>query len=284
MPSPIDTVPGFVLDAVRKALSEGRLLAFTGAGVSAESGIPTFRGPGGMWRNKRPEDLATPEAFRRDPEGVWEWYHWRRARIARCRPNEAHLTLASWAWAGGVRIVTQNVDGLHDLALELRRPGSLGQGGAGSSLAPGPGSGPPRRGPPEPPVRLHGSLFHTRCTACGNVTPYPFEDDPSEEGPPTCRQCEGLLRPAVVWFGEALAPEDTDRAFRWATEATVTLSIGTSAVVFPAAQVPLTTLAGGGIVIEINPEETPLSAQCTLHVRAPAVQAVPALLGSPGHP
>ncbi len=265
-----------------EALAQGRLLAFTGAGVSAESGIPTFRGPEGMWRNKRPEDLASPEAFRRDPRGVWEWYQWRRARVAGCRPNEAHLTLASWAWAGGLRVVTQNVDGLHDLALENMRPVPPGpQGVAGSSPDPGPGRL-PSRGAPVPPVRLHGSLFHTRCTACGNEAPYPWEEGGEGDGPPTCGRCGAMLRPAVVWFGEALSPEDTDRAFQWATEASVTLSIGTSAFVFPAAQIPLTTLANGGTVIEINPEVTPLSSQSTLHIRAPAALAVPALLGSPG--
>lgn len=272
---------------VREALAHGRLLAFTGAGISAESGVPTFRGPEGLWKNRRPEDLATPEAFRRDPEAVWEWYSWRRERVTRCRPNEAHLALARWALAGGLRVVTQNVDGLHDRALGLIREESGGLDGR--EEAPGESTArPPLPWEPgaslEDPVRLHGSLFRTRCTGCNVEEAYPYDEEEAGSPPPACPRCGALLRPAVVWFGEALRPSDIERSLEWASEAAVTLSIGTSALVFPASQVPLTTLAHGGTVIEINPTETPLSGRADFRLGAPAATAVPALLGSHPNP
>lgn len=276
-------LPDELRSQVRQALAEGRLLAFSGAGISAESGVPTFRGPEGMWKNRRPEDLATPEAFRRDPKAVWEWYSWRRRRVAMCEPNQAHLALARWALAGGLRVVTQNVDGLHDRALDLARLED-GDTDHGTSGAPGPASdtsGAPSRRPPRghaEPVRLHGSLFRTRCTDCQVEEPYPIGRETGAL--PTCPTCHATLRPAVVWFGEALAASDLERSFEWASEARVTLSIGTSAVVFPASQIPFTTLAAGGTVIEINPAATPLTEHADFHVRASAAAAVPAVLGS----
>ncbi|NNF28339.1 MAG: NAD-dependent protein deacylase [Gemmatimonadetes bacterium] len=269
---------------VRQALRDGRLLAFTGAGISAESGVPTFRGPEGMWNDQRPEDLATPQAFRRDPKTVWEWYSWRRRRVAGCDPNEAHLTLARWALAGGLRVVTQNVDGLHDRALDLVRlkerdphhwtPGAAGRA-SGTSTAPSPREARPAE--PEP-VRLHGSLFRTRCTGCSAEEAYPIDQETGTI--PRCPTCHAALRPAVVWFGEGLASTDIERSLQWAREAAVTLSIGTSALVYPAAQIPFTTLAMGGIVIEINPVATPLTEHADFHVCAPATAAVPAVLGA----
>ena len=277
----VPALPEGLRARVKGALAEGRLLAFTGAGISAESGVPTFRGPEGMWNDRRPEELATPEAFRRDPDTVWEWYAWRRSRVAACEPNQAHLALARWSLAGGLRIVTQNVDGLHDRALDRVRgqaegrreedPPEEGQEASASHPTPNHES-------LNGVVRLHGSLFRTRCTGCGRERAHPFDAADSPE-PPACDRCGAILRPAVVWFGEALAPSDIERSLEWAREADVTLSIGTSAVVFPAAQIPFTTLAHGGAVIEINPMETPLSSHADFHVREPAATAVPFLLG-----
>ena len=245
-----------------------------------------------MWKNRRPEDLATPEAFRRDPVGVWEWYAWRRERVSTCEPNDAHLSLARWAWAGGLHIVTQNVDGLHDralLAVEAEQdspekstpspetPAASAQD-PGRSLRP---QDPGRSVCPPDPVRLHGSLFRARCTGCGAEGPLPFAGGEAEGFPPVCGTCGSILRPAVVWFGEALAQNDIERSLEWASAAAVTLSIGTSALVFPASQVPLITLAHGGTVIEINPEETPLTPRADFHVRLPAAAALPAILGRP---
>jgi NAD-dependent deacetylase len=169
-----------------------RILVLTGAGVSAESGVPTFRGTEGLWREFRPEELATPSAFARDPRLVWEWYDWRRRRVRECRPNPAHLALAALALAPGrrVRIVTQNVDGLHGVAARQA---------AASLLAP------PTAADAGAPLELHGSLFRVRCTVCGarrsHLDPI---DASSTDSLPRCDRCDALVRPDVVWFGEPL--------------------------------------------------------------------------------
>ncbi|HEX5581440.1 MAG TPA: NAD-dependent deacylase [Gemmatimonadaceae bacterium] len=259
-----------------------RIVVLTGAGVSQESGVPTFRGAEGLWRSFRPEELATPEAFRRDPRLVWEWYGWRRRRIAPCRPNAAHEALARLAATrDGVTLVTQNVDGLHERAALAAR-----------EAAPGGGRG-------APVLALHGSLFRTRCTRCdyrreeprealppgeaGSEAPPP-EAAPVGDAPgdgaelPTCPRCGALLRPDVVWFGESLDPAVLDAAWRAAGEADVCLVVGTSGVVHPAASLAAVTREGGGSVIEVNPEPTPLTALAAVSLRASAVAAVPAIL------
>ena len=158
-----------------------RVTVLTGAGVSAASGVPTFRGAGGLWRSFRSEDLATAQAFERDPALVWEWYAWRREAMASARPNAAHHVLAAWSrrWSGFV-VITQNVDDLHVHA------GTLGL------------------------VRLHGSLWELSCWRGCGAPPWRNEDVPLPEMPPLCPSCGGLARPAVVWFGEAL-PSCSDR-------------------------------------------------------------------------
>jgi NAD-dependent deacetylase len=239
-----------------------RSVTLTGAGVSAESGVPTFRGADGLWKNYRAEELATPAAFARDPRLVWEWYDWRRRRVRQCRPNAAHIALASFTAERGpsrARIVTQNVDGLHaaagreaaDARLSVRRDAAL-------------------------PLELHGSLFRVRCTACGarrdDAEPI---DASSLESLPRCSGCGSLVRPDVVWFGEPLDDAILGEAIATAREADVCIVVGTSAVVQPAASLAMVTKRAGGTVIEVNPEATPLTPYADVSIRGTAVDVVP---------
>jgi NAD-dependent deacetylase len=237
-----------------------RIVVLTGAGVSAESGVPTFRGPGGLWKSRRPEELATPEAFARDPRLVWEWYAWRRSVVGECVPNAGHLALARLALArSGTLLVTQNVDGLH------HRAATTAAGGSDPT--------------PAYPLELHGAIHRDRCSDCGRRTPgLKRVDTTSEDRLPRCERCGGSLRPDVVWFGEALDPEVLAAAFDAAARAEVCLVVGTSAVVYPAAAVPEATLARGGTVIEINPDTTPLSPRATVSIRGKAAEVLPDLL------
>ncbi len=239
-----------------RALLEGaeRILVLTGAGVSAESGVPTFRGADGLWKTYRPEQLATPEAFAADPRLVWEWYGWRRERVSACRPNPAHRVLASLTLrAPGARIVTQNVDGLHELALEEETDA---------------------RSPPAHdalPLELHGCLFRVRCTVCSHGAVHRDAIDATSPATlPHCPDCGALLRPDIVWFGESLDAQVLGAAFRLAEIAEICLVVGTSAVVQPAASIPLATLEAGGLVLEVNPEPTPLTQASRVSLRGPA--------------
>ena len=247
--------------AARLLAAAGRILVLTGAGVSAESGVPTFRGPEGLWRQFRPEDLATPDAFRRDPRLVWEWYAWRQGRVSGCEPNPAHHAIARLLRErDGAALVTQNVDGLHERAARAAS--------TGSEL--------PAR---ERPLELHGSLFRVKCTRCDWRGPLAAQVDPSsEESLPHCARCSALSRPDVVWFGETLDPSVIEEAFRIALSANVCLIVGTSALVHPAASLPLATLRAGGALIEVNPERTPLSDTCVVSLRGTAGVTLPVLL------
>lgn len=234
-----------------------RIVVVTGAGVSAESGVPTFRGPDGLWKSHRPEELATPGAFGRDPRLVWEWYQWRRDLVGGCSPNAGHRAIAGLqASRPGVTLVTQNVDGLHARAARE----------AGASDA--------------DILELHGSLFRVRCAVCawkaGRLEPV---DASSEASLPRCPECDARVRPDVVWFGEPLDGEILRAAFAAARHADVCLVAGTSAVVQPAASVPLATVEGGGVVIEVNPEETPLSRVADVGLRGAAGELLPRLFG-----
>lgn len=234
-------------EAAARLREAHRVLVLTGAGVSAESGVPTFRGPEGLWRSFRPEDLATPEAFARDPRLVWEWYAWRREKIAACTPNAAHRALVALeARAPQFLLATQNVDGLHALAGSRRL------------------------------VELHGSLWRVRCTGCGQAAARRDDLGPL---PPSC-SCGSALRPDVVWFGETLPPEALQRAFDAAREAEVVLVVGTSSLVHPAAAIPEAALFAGAYVVEVNPEPTPLSGRATLSLRGRAAELVPWLVGA----
>jgi NAD-dependent deacetylase len=265
-------------DARRLLEGAREVLVVTGAGISADSGVPTFRGPQGLWKRYRPEELATPQAFARDPCLVWEWYGWRRAKVAACRPNEAHFALARWGRRReGVRIVTQNVDGLHALAAaevteEADEEALLDARESGTGAPTDPVD-------PAAPLELHGSLFRVRCTRCPERYSHrdPIEAE-SEDSLPSCRTCGALVRPDVVWFGEALPADILGEAFGLAERADACLVIGTSAVVQPAASLPALTRSRGGNVIEVNPEPTPLSGLATVSLRAGAAKATPPLL------
>ncbi len=247
------------------------VVVLTGAGISADSGVPTFRGPEGLWKHYRPEELATPEAFARDPRLVWEWYGWRRERVTGCEPNAAHLALARWAAErSGVTIVTQNVDGLHARAASL-----VGAGVASGARAADAPVGPAR------PLELHGSLFRVRCTGCGDRWADRDRVDASSlDTLPRCAACGALARPDVVWFGEALERTVIERAFAAAEAASVCLVVGTSAIVHPAAGIPAATRRAGGRIVEVNPEPTPLSGAAAVSIRERAAVAVPSILAT----
>jgi NAD-dependent deacetylase len=240
-----------------------RIVVFTGAGVSAESGMPTFRGAGGLWKTFRAEDLATPGAFARDPRLVWEWYGWRRGIVASCRPNLAHVALGRWMFRReGVTLVTQNVDDLHERGAEEAALG-LTREAAAAQVA---------------PIRLHGSIGHTRCTRCDARAPFPGPVDTTSEATlPHCA-CGGLLRPDVVWFGESL-PEDALRAaFAAAAAAEVCLVVGTTGAVYPAAAVVHETRGAGGKVIVVDPGETAYDDVADVRLWGAAGEVVPALV------
>jgi len=216
-----------------------RVAVLTGAGISAESGIPTFRGKNGLWKQFRAEDLATPEAFERDPILVWEWYDWRRKIIAGREPNAGHLILARWEEElPGFILITQNIDGLHSRA--------------GSKNI----------------LELHGNIWQLRCLKEAKVTEN-FES-PLPHIPPRCPACGGLLRPNVVWFGEALPRLILEQAQSASTAAELMFVIGTSAYVQPAASLPLLAAEGGAAIVEINPDYTPLSTYASYSLRGKA--------------
>lgn len=230
-------------NARRLVAGAERVAVLTGAGISAESGIPTFRGAGGLWRNFRPEDLATPEAFRRNPELVWEWYMWRRGLIAAAQPDPGHRALADWERrAADFTLITQNVDGLH--------------GRAGSRRV----------------LKVHGDIWLSRCEACG----YQQADTASEfTGIPRCPECDGPLRPGVVWFGETLPRLVWDDAERAVHNCQLLVVAGTSAQVYPAAGLIGQCRAP---VIEINTEDTPYSAAVAVALRGTCGEVLPGLL------
>ncbi len=233
-------------DLVRRLRESSRIVFFTGAGVSAESGIPTFRdAQTGLWARYRPEELASPEGFRADPRMVWEWYAWRREKCLAAEPNPAHRVIAALERRQpGTLLITQNVDGLH------QRAGSLA------------------------PLELHGNLHRVKCFRCeADGGDWPTTFDPL----PRCA-CGGLLRPAVVWFGESLPGEVLARANEACLQAEVFFSVGTSSLVYPAAELPFLARSRGAFVVEINPQPTPLSRHADLCLHGPAGDILPALL------
>lgn len=233
--------------ALLSALREARFVAaLTGAGISAESGISTFRDPDRLWARFDPRELATPSAFARDPKRVWDWYAWRRQRVAAAQPNPGHLALAQLeAKVPAFALITQNVDGLH------QRAGSRNV------------------------IELHGSIMRVKCSREGTIVERWDEAAPDV---PRCAACGALLRPDVVWFEELLPAAALAAAEHAAARCDVLLVVGTSAEVYPAAALPAAAKAAGAIVVEINPNPTALSSAADYVLRGPAGEALPALL------
>jgi NAD-dependent deacetylase len=233
---------------------DSRILVITGAGISAESGIPTFRGQDGYWRNLDPAKLATPEAFAQDPNLVWEWYRERRATIRAARPNPAHEAITKLAHNfRDFLLVTQNVDNLHLRAADCGR-----------------------RLSPDKIVQIHGDIFLTRCSRC----PWHYHEiDKDVIDLPVCEQCLSLMRPGVVWFGEMLDAEQMQRVEAYLErQCDVVLVIGTTALFGYIMEWALRAAADGGELIEINPDATMLSRFATKTVREPAGVALPKLV------
>ena len=238
-------LPPDLLGALRGA---ERVVALTGSGVSAESGVPTFReAQTGLWERFDPLELATPEAFARDPRLVWDWYEWRRRLVEGAEPNQGHLALAELERRlPNLTLVTQNVDGLHQRA------------GSGEV------------------VELHGNILRSRCSWEGTV----IDDYEPGEAPPPCPNCGAPLRPDVVWFGEALPAEAFEAASEAARACDLLLSAGTSSLVYPAAALPFDALERGAVLVEVNPDETPLSAHADYVLRGPAGEVLPELVAA----
>ncbi|MEG0859156.1 MAG: NAD-dependent deacylase [Pseudomonas sp.] len=231
-------------NAVEWLANARKLMVFTGAGVSAESGIPTFRDQlTGFWAKFDPAQLATPSAFRNDPALVWGWYEWRRAQVAQARPNAAHVAIAAlMQHVPDVVVVTQNVDDLHE------RAGS------------------------KDVIHLHGSLQAARCFACSRL--HALAECPSSGinacalEPPRCTHCNGKIRPGVIWFGEELPKPELRAAFKYAQNTDLLLSIGTSGMVYPAARIPEIAVEHGARVVHINIEPVDTTGATTLTGRA----------------
>jgi NAD-dependent deacetylase len=218
-------IPAEALRHLRKA---NHVVVLTGAGISAESGMPTFReAQTGLWAQYDPQELATPQAFQRHPQLVWEWYAWRRELVSQARPNPGHFALVELADVlPNFTLITQNVDGLH------QRAGS------------------------QQVIALHGNIMETKCFAQEHV----IETWPeSDQVPPSCPICNSFLRPNVVWFGENLPAMALQTAVQASQSCDLFLAIGTSALVYPAASLPLMALESGAVTIEINPQKTPLT-------------------------
>lgn len=236
-----------------------RIVIFSGAGMSAESGIPTFRDDlVGLWRHYDPMQLATAEAFAQDPELVWGWYEWRRARLAQAQPNAGHLAIAQWQKHYPLTIITQNVDDLHERAQSY-------------SI-----------------IHMHGSLNGAYCSQCKHphplvALPVNLPPEGAKISPPLCELCQGLVRPGVVWFGEPLIDADLRKAIYAAEDSDLVLAVGTSGVVQPAALVPYWAKEKGALIIQINPNATVLDEISDVNVRQSAAKALPYIVHSLGY-
>ncbi len=238
-----NSIPTELSEILKKAR---RVVAITGAGISAESGVPTFRGKDGLWKSFRAEDLATPWAFERDPALVWKWYDWRRGLIAKARPNAGHLALAEMEKRyPEFTLITQNVDGLH------RKAGS------------------------HKVIEIHGNLWRVRCTAEEKI--FYLEDVPLPEIPPHC-SCGALVRPDVVWFGESLNPMLIQESQRALATCDLLFVVGTSGIVQPVASFPAIAKQSGAYIVEINPEPTPISAIASISLKGKSGEILPELL------
>lgn len=233
-----------------KLATARHVVALTGSGISAESGVPTFRDAHtGLWAKYQPEQLATPEAFERDPKLVWDWYAWRRGLVADAEPNAAHRALVELAArVPRFTLVTQNVDGLHERA--------------GSADV----------------IEFHGNILRTRCSrGCGVVTEPIMRSD---DAPPCCPSCGGFVRPDVVWFGEMIPRDALERAFAAAQDCDVFFSIGTSSAVYPAASLAEVATAAGAWLVEVNPRPTPHSRLARFLLTGSAGEIMPAVVAA----
>ncbi len=238
-------------DLVTRLAEARRIVVMTGSGASAESGVPTFReAQTGLWARFRPEELATPEAFMANPERVWNWYAWRRELVARAEPNAGHYALAAMErHYDEFALITQNVDGLH------QRAGS------------------------RDPIEFHGNIDRTLCfDERKPVTDWEHQEDV----PPRCPDCGAWLRPGVVWFGEAIPPEALRRSQAACAEADVFFSVGTSSLVYPAADLAETALRAGAVVVEVNVNDTPLSSLADYCLKGPSGDVLPAIARAVG--
>ncbi len=235
-----------VQEARSRIASARAVTVLTGAGISADSGVPTFRGADGFWRNFRAEELATPEAFERNPRLVWEWYNWRRETLATKKPNDAHYALARLEGrAQDFHLITQNVDGLHRLAGSRRMS------------------------------ELHGDIWKVRCTNCHHIAD---NRDVPLALLPHCHTCGGLLRPHIVWFGESLDEQVLANSFQAVESCDVMVIVGTSGLVYPAAMLMPSAKDHGAFVIEVNLDSTAYSPDVALSLHGRAKDIVPLLL------
>ncbi len=228
--------------------SSDSLFVLTGAGISAESGIPTFRGTDGLWKNYSATDLATPEAFEKNPELVWEWYHWRQGIILKAEPNPAHFAVAELEKKfNNFLLLTQNVDNLH------RRAGS------------------------KKVLELHGNIFRARCLSCGRIVHHQIEPGKEIINLPKC-DCEGLLRPDIVWFGEQIPQDIWQASLEFLSAADTSIICGTSGIVWPAAAIPEMAKKNRAKIIEINLEPTPISSIVDVSILGKAGEILPLII------
>lgn len=234
---------------IRRLREAKHVVVLSGAGISAESGVPTFRdAQTGLWAKYDPQELATPEAFQRNPQLVWDWYTWRRNLISGVGPNHGHRALAQMErLIPRLTVITQNIDGLHQQA--------------GSTDV----------------IELHGNLSRTKCLNEDRIVE---QWEETGERPPRCPHCGGYLRPDVVWFGEALPPLALHRAMAASRTADVFFTVGTSGIVYPAASLPMEAVEAGGMVVEVNPEDTPLTHWMTYTFRGPSGAVLPAIVSA----
>jgi len=247
-------IPSELITFLRRAK---RVAALTGAGISQESGLRTFRdAQSGLWAQYKPEDLASPEAFARDPKLVWDWYAMRREKVRNVEPNPGHYALAGMArLVPEFTLITQNVDGLHRKAEEALTDSETLK----ACLI----------------IELHGNIQRVRCSECGMFAEAWDEDT---ESVPRCEACGGMLRPDVVWFGEALPRAELEAAVQAARTCDVFFSIGTSGVVQPAASLGFAARNRGAVVVEINAESTPLTPKTDFAFHGKSGEILPELV------
>ena len=251
----INNMIGKIIEEIQKPL---KIVSIVGSGLSKGSGMPTFRGTDGLWRNYNSQDLATLDAFKRDPYLVWNWYKWRMRALLPANPNAAHQVLVDLEKRGvSLGIITQNVDGLNEIA-----------GNDPSHI-----------------VEIHGRIRYARCMSCHYMTRWDVEENTIEDGPiPKCPNCTNtFLRPDVVWFGEQLDQNDLYKATGWIDQCNLMLVIGTSGTVYPVASFPQIAKNQGKIVLEFNIEPTPLTPICDHSFFGPCEESLPKFMQSISH-